>query len=82
MSEETSKAVKAYLDGDILDGIRDIRDRLKLVEKTDYIEVSKGMTGKYGWTIKHHSKDLNSEAIDALVKIDGELRKKFGGEQA
>lgn len=46
------------------------------------VEVSKGMTGKYGWNVKIYFKEeqTNEEVLKRLTDLETAIKTKYGGE--
>ena len=45
------------------------------------IEISVNAKGQHQWSIKLYGEDMNSEILEKVLKIDGELSEKFKGER-
>jgi len=57
------------------------------LNRNDKVELNRGMSGKYGWTIRIGTKDLLNDqqkdtVLEKIMVIDGELSKLYGKNDA
>ena len=54
---------------------------ISVMSQPAQIELSTNAKGQHQWSIKLYGEEMNSELLEKVLKIDGELSEKFKNER-
>ena len=66
------------------DGTRELpatEKTISVMAQPAQIELSTNAKGQHQWSIKLYGEEMNSELLEKVLKIDGELSEKFKNER-
>ena len=55
--------------------------KISVMAQPAQIELSTNAKGQHQWSIKLYGEEMNSELLEKVLKIDGELSEKFKNER-